>query len=355
MKRTVAPSASRSCADIPAKLRGVTLRQVRDAISPGCYERSAGRVFGALAFDAVVYLAAMAGVFLLPAPWAVAFGVLAGCGVAMLFVWGHDAAHGALFASKGWSEVLGTLAMLPSLHMYRLWAFGHNKVHHGFTSLSTIDWIWRPMTPGEYRAAPRWRRCVYRLERHPATCALHYLLRVWWPGMVTFRPDPRARRTRGFQTSRLGVAVFAAGFSVVAFRYAGGWVGVLAAVVVPFVVFSYFIALFVYLHHTHPDVAFFADRREWSATVGQVGCSTVVRCSRPAEWLTHNILVHTPHHVDTRIPFYNLRRAYDDLRPAYGHIIVEYRFRWATVRSIFAACQLFDFDTKTWSRFSDAG
>jgi omega-6 fatty acid desaturase (delta-12 desaturase) len=129
--------------------------------------------------------------------------VIAGCAVALLFVWGHDAAHGALFASGCWSEVLGTIAMLPSLNMYRLWPYGHNKVHHGFTSFSPIDWIWRPLTPDEYRARSRAWRFVYRLERHPATCGLQYLRRVWWPGMVRFRPDPKLRRTRGFRASKL--------------------------------------------------------------------------------------------------------------------------------------------------------
>ena len=49
-----------------------------------------------------------------------------------------DAAHGALFTSEGVSEVLGTLAMAPSLNLYRLWVYGHNKVHHGFTSLTSL-------------------------------------------------------------------------------------------------------------------------------------------------------------------------------------------------------------------------
>lgn len=42
-----------------------------------------------------------------------------------------------------------------------------------------------------------------------------------------------------------------------------------AAVVVPFLVFNHCIALFVYLHHTHPDVPFFVDKPEWSNTIGQ--------------------------------------------------------------------------------------
>jgi omega-6 fatty acid desaturase (delta-12 desaturase) len=79
----------------------------------------------------------------------------------------------------------------------------------------------------------------------------------------------------------------------------------------------------------------------------------VIRSNRVVEALTHNILVHTPHHVDSRIPFYRLREAYADLRPAYGAYVHEYRLRWREVRRIFRTCQLYEFDTLTWRRFAD--
>ena len=72
------------------------------------------------------------------------------------------------------------------------------------------------------------------------------------------------------------------------------------------------------------------------------------------EALTHNISVHTPHHIDTRIPFYRLKQAYADLKTAgFGADIVEYRLGWSTVHEVFKTCKLFDFDTQTWYRFSD--
>ena len=334
-------------------LKSVKLAEVRAVFSPECYRRSMVRALGGLAFDAVLYGAALAGVFASGNGLArLAFGGLAGLAVAFLFVWAHDAAHGALFTSDLVAEVLGTAAMLPSLQMYRLWAYGHNKVHHGFTSYSPIDWIWRPLTPAEYQAQSRWRRGVYRLERHPATCGLHYLLRVWWSGMVRFQPGDRGRRAR-YRWTKLATLAFAGAFSALAYRYAGGWIGVAAAVVVPFLVFTYVIALVVYLHHTHPDVPFFTERREWNATTGQVACSTVVRSNRVVERLTHNILIHPPHHVDTRIPFYRLKRAYADFVPIFGDYVCEYRLGWSAVRRIFSQCQLYDFDTHTWHRFAE--
>jgi len=271
-----------------------------------------------------------------------------------MFVWAHDAAHGALFGPAWPAEVLGTVAMLPSMNMYRLWSHGHNRVHHGFTSYTPIDWIWRPLTPDAYATKSRWGRLLYRLERTPYTCALHYLLRVWWAGMVMFRPDRRSRERLAFAVNKLITLVFAIALSATAYRFGGGVMGIVAGVVVPFIVFNYFIALFVYLHHTHPDVPFFDHRPEWSNTIGQVYCSIVVRCSWLTELLVHNIMIHTPHHVDPRIPFYRLQQAYVDLQREYNAYLHEYRFRWATVRGIFRRCQLYDFEKKVWYSYREA-
>jgi omega-6 fatty acid desaturase (delta-12 desaturase) len=72
------------------------------------------------------------------------------------------------------------------------------------------------------------------------------------------------------------------------------------------------------------------------------------------EALTHNISVHTPHHIDTLIPFCRLKEAYADLEAAgFGADIVEYRLSWSTVHEVFKTCKLLDFDTQTWYRFSD--
>jgi acyl-lipid omega-6 desaturase (Delta-12 desaturase) len=208
--------------------------------------------------------------------------------------------------------------------------------------------------PKEPPATRRWGQVLYRLERSPFTCALHYLLRVWWPGMVRYRPDKHSRERVGFTVPKLVTLVFAAVFTAVAWRFAGGVMGVVAAVVVPFIVFNYFIALFVFLHHTHPEVPFFENRSEWSNTIGQVYCSIVVRCSRLSELLVHNIMIHVPHHVDARIPFYRLTRAYADLQREYGAYIHEYRFRWSTVWMILRRCQLYDFEKKTWYTYRQA-
>ncbi|MCC5868157.1 MAG: fatty acid desaturase [Gammaproteobacteria bacterium] len=337
-----------------AEVQKTSLKRVREYIRPERYQRSTGKALSWLALDLGAYIAFMAGIFLVEAWWLkLLLGIGAGCTVAMLFVWAHDAAHGALFKNRRTSEVLGTIAMLPSLNMYRLWSHGHNRVHHGFTSFSPMDWIWRPWTPAEYEASSPGQRLLYRLERTPYFCALHYLVRVWWDGMIRFRPEQPGEAATRMRNSKLITLAFAVLMGTAAWVFAGGVVGVIAALVVPFLVFNYFIALFVYLHHTHPDIPFFSQRDEWSQSLGQIYCSTVIRCSRLSEALTHNILIHVPHHVSPVIPFYHIKGAYEDLRRGYAQYIHEYRFSWRTVFGIFRRCKLYDFEQHRWYTFAE--
>jgi omega-6 fatty acid desaturase (delta-12 desaturase) len=336
--------------------RRVRLGDLRAAIGPACRRRSRGRALGGLARDAALYAAAVTGALVVDAPpLRLLLGLAAGVAVAALFVWAHDAAHGALFARDRTAEVLGTLAMLPSLQMYRLWQLGHNRVHHGFTGLVTIDWIWRPWSPAEYRRASGPARLGYRVERSAAGCGWHYLRRVWWDGMVRFRgTNPRQRRDAhlGRVLALAWVALAGAGAWA-----AGGWWAVLAAVVVPWLVFTWLIAGVVYLHHTHPSRRFVDDRADWDPVRGQVTGSIVIHTPRPLASLLHHIMIHTPHHLDSRIPYYHLPAAWRDLRPVAGEMgldVLEYRLSWRAVRGAFGACKLYDYRTGRWSGFAGA-
>jgi omega-6 fatty acid desaturase (delta-12 desaturase) len=331
--------------------RPVRLGDLRAAVDPACRRRSTARAVRDLGRDLALYAAAIAGVLLSGSPPVqIAFGIVAGVVAAAMFVWAHDAAHGTLFDSKRTNEVLGTALMLPSLQMYRLWQFGHNRVHHGFTGLTIIDWIWRPWSPAEYREASPLARLGYRIERSMLGCGWHYLRRVWWDGMVRFRgTTDRQRRDARLGRSLVAtwVVVAAAGAWAV-----GGWWAVLAAVVVPWLVFTQVIAATIYLHHTHPSRRFVDDRSQWDPVTGQVTGSVVIHASRPAAWFFHYILVHTPHHLDSRIPYYRLTEAWRELKPAVADLdVLEYRLSLRTARACFRECKLFDYGSGRWARF----
>jgi|TARA_R110002126_G_scaffold177321_2_gene326237 omega-6 fatty acid desaturase (delta-12 desaturase) len=326
----------------------------RKVIPEACFKRSLGKAMLWYAIDLSIFLFGMALVFFNPyVGLKLVGGLISGTATAMLFVWAHDAAHGTLFKSSKVAEVLGTLVMLPSLNIYRMWSYGHNKVHHGFTSLSPIDWIWRPLTPAEYRALSLFQRILYRVERSAFTCAFHYLRRIWWSQMLKFNPGKDAKQRRYYRNGKLMVLAYTILASAAAYIFAGGLVGILMAVVVPFIVFNYFISMIVYLHHTHPNIPFFDLKQEWSHSIGALYCSTIIHCSKLSKALLHNIMVHIPHHLDTRIPFYHLPEAYEALKEKYGTYFHEYQFKWSYVGNIFKKCKLYDFEKKVWMTFEE--
>lgn len=332
-------------------LQGLKLSTVRSKIKQDRYTRNFATTFAWLIFDLCVYFSGLAIIFstnnlLLQ----LLGGLLSGWATSVLFVWGHDAAHGSLFQNKLVAEIFGTIAMLPSFNMYRLWCYGHNRVHHGFTSMTEVDWIWKPLSPEQYKALSSWQKFVYRMERSMPACALHYFLRVWWQKMIRFKlPEFNLQ----FFLIKLTTLIIAVTSLYFAFHFSGSIFAAFCAVVLPFIVFNYVIAFFVYLHHTHPNIPYFKTRDEWSFAVGGIRCSTVIRMSKLSEILTHYIMIHVPHHVDFRVPFYNLKSAYSDLKQEYSEHITEYKFSWNKVWNIFKQCKVFDYENQKWYSFKE--
>ena len=106
--------------------------------------------------------------------------VILGIHITRFFILGHDAAHGSLTALPAVNGIIGRTALLPALHPFSLWQVGHNRVHHAFTNLKGIDFIWIPYSPTEFRRLPRYRRLLERFYRSVAGFGLYYLLDIWW-------------------------------------------------------------------------------------------------------------------------------------------------------------------------------
>lgn len=332
------------------------ITDLRQKIDPKAYKRSMPIVIFWCVLDMAFYLGFMYGVFAVGNILGkLAFGFLAGIAASAMFVLAHDSAHGSLFKNKWVAEIMGTIYMLPALNSYRLWCFGHNRIHHGFTSFSPIDWIWRPLTIDEYNSLSAFKKFLYRAERSFWGCGLHYILKVWWPKMVCFMPDDlQLSKVRAIKIGKLVVGVFALAVGIAGF-FNSGFLGVFCALVLPFVVFNYVISLIVYIHHTHPQVPFFDERAEWNHTIGAVFCTTVIHTNWLVDkFITHHILIHTPHHADIRIPFYRLKTAFKSIKQHYSEYIHEYQISWATLFYIFKSCKLYDYKEHIWYNFSVA-
>ena len=214
-----------------------------------------------LAFDYGLLMAAFTGTVLLEAAWAkLLCGLAAGFVTGRLFIIGHDACHQSLTPHRGLNRWLGRIAFLPSLTPYSLWDVGHNVVHHGYTNLKGVDFVWAPLTREEYAALPPLQRALNRLYRSGWAPGLYYFIEIWWKKMYFPNREQMPTRRPIFVKDGLLVSAFA-------LLWAGGLVaGALAAeqsvalvlaagFALPFLFWNSMIGFVVYVHHTHVKVS----------------------------------------------------------------------------------------------------
>ena len=323
--------------------------------------RSTSRALALVLLDYSLFAAALAAtIWLQPLLLKLLFGVITGLVIGRLFILGHDACHQSFTPRRGLNRALGRLVFLPSLTPYSLWDVGHNVVHHGYTNLRGFDMVWEPLTPEQYRALPRWRQALERAYRSGWGPGLYYLVEIWWRRM--YFPSRRAMPSRRavFVWDGLLVSAFALlwmGGLVWAARASGQSAGLLLAAgfALPWLVWNALIGFVVYVHHTHPEIAWHADKAEWSAAQPFVTTTVHLRL-RPWRgvdlgWLLHHIFEHTAHHVDMSVPLYRLKAAQRILEERLPGSIVIQDFSWHWYFETARLCKLYDYQRRCWTDF----
>jgi omega-6 fatty acid desaturase (delta-12 desaturase) len=95
-------------------------------------------------------------------------------------------------------------------------------------------------------------------------------------------------------------------------------------------------------------VPWYGDVADWSYYAGQVRATVHIELPRPVELVLHNIMEHTAHHADPRVPLYNLEQAQKNLEAAYGDNIVVVPFTLGGLFKTLRTCRLFDYENHRW-------
>jgi len=337
-----------------------SLKPVLDVIPAEAYNNPTWKGLAYFSRDLVMYGLIIAGLIVIDNPFAViALWVLSAMVISGLFIVAHDAAHGALFSSKRLNRVIGTIAMLPSWHVYEGWTLGHNRIHHGYTVREGFDFVWHPYTPEQFAAMSTLGRLRHRFEWSWFGAGAYYLREVWWHKMIVGAPPARwaktIRRDRIIVWSFVAVASLALG--ALGWASSGSVVGILwmilKVLVIPFLGFSFVIASFVHVHHIQPNIRWW-KRREWTKWHGQMEGTTVLRARFGLNFFFHWIMVHVPHHVDMRIPMYNLELATDAMKEAFPGTIHDEPLRFMDFVRNTRVCRLYDFDEGRWYTYREA-
>ncbi|CAB4949727.1 unannotated protein [freshwater metagenome] len=337
-----------------------SLKPVLDVIPAEAYDNPTWKGLAYFGRDLVMYGLIVTGLILVNNPFAViALWVLSAMVISGLFIVAHDAAHGALFSSKRLNRVIGTIAMLPSWHVYEGWTLGHNRIHHGYTVREGFDFVWHPYTPEQFAAMSPLGRLRHRFEWSWFGAGAYYLREVWWHKMIVGAPPARwaktIRRDRFIVWSFVAVASLTLG--ALGWASYGSVIGILwmilKVLVIPFLGFSFVIASFVHVHHIQPNIRWW-KRREWTKWHGQMEGTTVLRARFGLNFFFHWIMVHVPHHVDMRIPMYNLELATDAMKEAFPGTIHDEPLRFMDFVRNTRVCRLYDFDEARWYTYRQA-
>lgn len=223
-----------------------------------------------------------------------------------VFIVFHDCAHGSLLPSRRGNVILGTILGLLVLSPFRRWQRDH-AVHHatagdldrrGVGDIVTL-------TVAEYRARSRRGRAAYRLIRNP-------IVMFGFGPLFAMVIGPRivargARRRMRNSVLATDAALF---LLVAASCWLIGWQDFLIVWAPPALLAGSIGIWLFYVQHQFED-AYWQSGEEWSYADAALRGSSYLKLPRVLGFFTGDIGLHHVHHLNARIPNYNLQRAHD--------------------------------------------
>ena len=264
----------------------------------------------AITTSAVPYLALTAAIYAtrgVSLPLTVALTILAAGFLVRVFVVFHDCAHGSLLPSRRANTVLGAAMGALVLSPFVRWRHDH-AVHHasagdldrrGVGDIVTL-------TVQEYAARP-WRgRLGYRMLRNPLVMfgLGPIIAMVIGPRIVARGAKPRMRKS--VLATDAAIVVLVGGLCWLI----GWWDFLIVWAPAAMLAGSVGIWLF-YVQHQFEDT-YWQRRGEWNYADAALRGSSYLKLPKWLQFFTGSIGLHHVHHLNARIPNYNLQAAHDE-------------------------------------------
>ena len=220
------------------------------------------------------------------------------------FIIFHDCGHGSFFKSQRANDWMGILTGVLTFTPYHRWKHYH-AIHHataGDLDRRGAGDVYT-MTVKEYLAAPWWIKVGYRVMRNPLAM---FLIGPMLMFVVVERIPPlkgkRDIASVWWTNAALALIVAAMGLTF-------GWRAYLTVqLLVLFVGAGAGVWLF-YVQHNYEGV-YWERRDKWDYVDASLQSSSFYRMPAVLQWFSGNIGFHHIHHLGSKIPSYNLPRAY---------------------------------------------
>jgi len=225
-----------------------------------------------------------------------------------IFIIFHDCGHGSFFKSHKANTVVGYLTGIINFAPYHNWRFSHAQHHATCSDLDRrgIGDVWT-LTKQEYLDLPPLKKLGYRLYRHPFVM---FVLGPIWLFMINHRFAPRdakKRERRSVYMTNVGILIMVTIWSLI--------IGIKAYFLIQFPVLLLAgmmgIWLF-YVQHQYEDV-YWKRHESWDFQSAALQGSSFYKLPPILQWFTGNIGFHHVHHLNARIPNYNLQRCHEQI------------------------------------------
>ncbi|MFG3024977.1 fatty acid desaturase [Streptomyces sp. NPDC048254] len=320
--------------DFLRRSRQIEGERLADAIPKEYFQPRVARGLLGFAVSWALYAGAVAGLLWSPNWWLrIPLWVVAGLGGWGLHCIAHDCGHGSFSRSRRFNHAVGHISLLPIVYPFHAWRHVHN-MHHSSTNHLELDTDWRPLPAGMYDRMSLRQKLVYLSTRTWA----------FWGGTIDywlksgFRPGffPKRQQRREVRRSMAFVLLVAVPY-VTMLGWFFGVEGILVCFVAPWLVTHAWFSATTLMHHSASDVPYLTAEH-WTRNVSRLLVTTDYVYPRWLLFLTHNISIHTAHHVAPVVPFYNLPRAQQALKRQYPGMVRERRFSfkqmWLIVRRL---------------------
>jgi acyl-lipid omega-6 desaturase (Delta-12 desaturase) len=234
-----------------------------------------------------------------------ALAILAAGFLVRTFILFHDCTHGSLLPSRRANAWLGVVLGLLLLSPFLRWKHDH-AVHHatsGDLGRRGVGDV-KTLTVGEYWALSPRSRLAYRLQRHPLLMFVlgPIIAMVIGPRIVARGARPRMRRSVLYTNVALAVVVGLLCWLI-------GWEQFLLVWAPPALLAGSAGIWLFYVQHQFED-AYWENAGDWEYADAALRGSSYLRLPRVLQFFTGNIGFHHVHHLNARIPNYNLERAH---------------------------------------------
>jgi acyl-lipid omega-6 desaturase (Delta-12 desaturase) len=320
---------------------------VREGLAPYAQARTA-RSLADITTSVVPYLVLSAVMYLsLQVSYLITLGLAvptAGFLVRTFIVF-HDCTHGSFFPGKRANTWVGTAAGLLTFSSFACWRHAH-LVHHGTAGDLDRRGVGDlpTKTVAEYRADRPRVRLAYRVFRHPLVMfgVGPFVALIVQPRIVPKSARPRIKRR--VHATNLALVGLVGGIC-----WLIGWEDYLL-IELPTVMLAGAAGIWLFfVQHQFEDV-YWAGTEEWSYADAALRGSSYLKLPQPLQFFTGNIGLHHVHHLNPRIPNYNLQRAHDENAVFDGVPVLTLRLGLRAVR-----LKLYDTDKRRMVTFAQAG